>query len=220
MKLIAPNERMSGWLEQVWLQRYLERKLEEDETEWFEMYILDKSELIAIIEADNDVRDGMVSANRTLAAPAFVPSKRRRVGMMPRISPALAWAASVIACIGLGWLLALRFSSVPSDPTLDVVASPTRIVYDTLRGVDSRPQIYQGSPESEYVLVEVGLPSEAKDIRAQVGASIHRPLVLSTDGFVGLLLKRSTIDAATKITISYELMGERYTRTVEAWPTI
>jgi hypothetical protein len=54
-----PGSRMTSWLEAAWLQRYLERRLDAEETAWFEAYAMDKPELIDRIEADSDLRDGL-----------------------------------------------------------------------------------------------------------------------------------------------------------------
>lgn len=220
MKPIAPHDRLSSWLEQAWLERYLARKLDDQETEWFEMYVLDKPELIAAIEADNDLRDGMFVAHAVPEPEVVRKAHRSRHGKSRRILLPLAWAASAIACIGLGWFMASRLSADLPDTALEIVASPTRIVFDTLRGVEGRPQVYPGLPGSEYVLVEIGLPSDAQDIRVQLGESAHLPLMLSTDGFVGLLLRRSTLSDTSKLTIRYQVAGEEFTGFIEDWPDI
>ncbi|MEO7917512.1 MAG: hypothetical protein ABIR16_07690, partial [Dokdonella sp.] len=50
---------MPTWLEDAWLHRYLDGDLTEPELIWFETYALDKPRLIAEIENDTALRDGM-----------------------------------------------------------------------------------------------------------------------------------------------------------------
>lgn len=59
---------MAAWLESAWLARYLDRQLSGDETAWFEAYLLDKPELLAMVEADSELRDALaieLGAGRT-----------------------------------------------------------------------------------------------------------------------------------------------------------
>ncbi len=51
--------RMAEWLEQVWVERYLARVLNLREIAWFEAYMIDKLELLDMIEADIVMRDGI-----------------------------------------------------------------------------------------------------------------------------------------------------------------
>ncbi len=55
---------MSAWLEQAWLARYLDRQLDGDEAAWFEAYVLDKPELLTMIDADNRLRDALAAEPR------------------------------------------------------------------------------------------------------------------------------------------------------------
>jgi hypothetical protein len=83
-----PGSRMTSWLEAAWLQRYLERRLDAEETAWFEAYAMDKPELIDRIEADSDLRDGLaLSSSRAAAAAGH------------NISPARATAAAEKASV-------------------------------------------------------------------------------------------------------------------------
>jgi hypothetical protein len=68
MMLPDPGARMTPWLEAAWLQRYLERRLDAEETAWFEAYLMDKPELVDRLEADSDLRDGLAEASRGAAA--------------------------------------------------------------------------------------------------------------------------------------------------------
>lgn len=58
--------RMSAWLDQVWLIRYLDRQLAGEEAQWFEVYAMDRPTLLATIEADTRLRDALAAAASTL----------------------------------------------------------------------------------------------------------------------------------------------------------
>ncbi|HSC12124.1 MAG TPA: hypothetical protein VLC97_14210, partial [Rhodanobacteraceae bacterium] len=53
--------RMTAWLEQAWMVRYLDRQLASEEANWFEAYALDKPDLLAMIEADTRLRDALAA---------------------------------------------------------------------------------------------------------------------------------------------------------------
>ena len=66
---LDPQSRSSAWLERVWLARYLDRTLDEDEIARFEAYVLDKPELLGEIDADTALRDSLAAASpQALAA--------------------------------------------------------------------------------------------------------------------------------------------------------
>lgn len=213
MKPIAPNERMASWLEQAWLNRYLDRKLEDDEAEWFEMYVLDRPELIAAIEADNDLRDGMTAVGSAKADSKVTPIGRASARPTRRAVPLLAWAASAVAGVGLGWILAQQFTA-GTTAAPEIVASPTRIVFDTLRGVEDAPQVYPGLPDSEWVLVEVGLPADAEDVVLLRDGFAEIPLTVSREGFASALLSR-TIARNARFYIKFRSANKSHLRSFE-----
>jgi hypothetical protein len=53
---------MTAWLEQVWLDSYLDRQLAGEEAQWFEAYAVERPELLVTIEADTRLRDALVAA--------------------------------------------------------------------------------------------------------------------------------------------------------------
>ena len=220
MKPTAPNERMASWLEQAWLHRYLDRKLDPDESEWFEVYALDKPELIAAIEADNDLRDGMAIAGAAGSEASPSPLGRTIPRPRRRMTPMLAWAASAVVGVGLGWVLAMQLAPPSSNDLPDIIASPTRIVFDTMRGVEDAPQIYPGSPDSQWVLVEVGLPADAESI-AQLLFDEEPGIALSvsSEGFVSFLVPRSSNVAPLTLTIRYSSDGEEESRPLTISPS-
>lgn len=214
MKPIAPNERMASWLERAWLNRYLDRKLDDDEVEWFEMYALDKPELIATIDADSDLRDGFALAADTTST-AATPIRRVGKAAHPhrRMGPTLAWAASAIACVGLGWIMALQFLPALPGAEPGIVASPTRIVFDTLRGVEDAPQVFPGAPDSEWAFVEVGVPTDVEQVVLRVSNSATaQTLRVSSDGFAGFLVPMTNSGDATVYTIEYSSAGSNHVR--------
>src|SRR5512144_1617402 len=64
MSSMNPTARMTPWLEQAWMERYLERQLADDELEWFEAYLLDKPHLLDRWSTDLALRDGVDLLNR------------------------------------------------------------------------------------------------------------------------------------------------------------
>ena len=54
--------RMTTWLEQVWLDSYLDRQLAGEEAQWFEAYAVERPELLVTIETDTRLRDALAAA--------------------------------------------------------------------------------------------------------------------------------------------------------------
>lgn len=77
MNPISTPTRMAAWLESAWLARYLERQLDGDELAWFEAYLLDKPELLAMIEADNGLHDALMAQPATWRSS---PDLARQIG--------------------------------------------------------------------------------------------------------------------------------------------
>lgn len=187
------NNPMPAWLERAWLARYLDRMLTAEESEWFELYALGKPHLIAAIEVDNDLRDGLALAGaRVSAATGASPADAApgdAGGGWSRWQP-MAWAASVVLAMTLGWAFSGVGPGGPAAPLAQVVASPTRVVFDTLRGVASPPLVHPGAPDSRLVLIEVGLPPDATEVTLQWAGADPIPLIVSPDGFASFLLPR------------------------------
>jgi hypothetical protein len=60
--MVTPTDNdgpMPEWLEDAWLGRYLDRLLTEEETHWFEQYVLDKHRLLSLIDADTRLRKAL-----------------------------------------------------------------------------------------------------------------------------------------------------------------
>ena len=196
------NERMSAWLERAWLQNYLERGLDDEESAWFEAYVLDKPELLQVIETDTDLRDGLAvaAAEQSSFATAGVDS-RPRSSSMPRW---LALAAMLVVGIGTG-LITSRLVAPAGEP--GVIASPARIVYDTMRGATLDPQFDRRSLASQQWLIEVALPGSAGEIELLVGDAPPRALSLESDAFVSFVISRAEAIERREARIRYTVDG-------------
>jgi len=234
--------RMTAWLEQAWMVRYLDRQLAGEEANWFEAYALDKPELLAMIEADTRLRDA-------LAADASIRHMERSIdrggrqggatGDMPsgvseptplayardksearektqaearstqhRRAPVwLAMAATLVLGLGLGFV-GTR-SLAPDSAAPELIASPTRIVYDTMRGEPTPPRVEHADSKSAYVLIEVAVPDGARDINLIVDQFPPIELNRSAEGFVSALSRRSWIKDARTMVVQYELRETR-----------
>ena len=210
----ATNNPMSPWLERVWLERYLERGLSPEETQSFEAYMLDKPELLAAVESDTDLRDGLVLPGIAIDAAPAAPDAATPIAAATaakRRGPG-AWMP-MAATLVLGFALGLLLQGLPGvqEQAGDVIASPTRVVFDTMRGAELEPRIEPGSPGTDAMLIEVGMPPAATDITVRIGDGPELPLVLSPDGFVSFVTADSSARAAS---ISYHLEGKPVRREI------
>jgi hypothetical protein len=249
--------RMNAWLELAWLTRYLDRQLASDEATWFEAYVLDKPELLAMIDADTRFRDaladdptmrhrersiveesrqGRATAHGEAAAdehdgPRFSeqptaiaqptgtisidshPSSRtRRIAQPPRW---FAIAATLLAGVGVGGIGVQSLSPRSSAP--EIVANPTRIIYDTMRGEVTPPRVEYGDSRSPYVLVEVAVPPGAEHIVLNMDG-LQEPVIVSSEGFVTFLAARKNLAAGTAASISYARRGSSDVTTLQLQP--
>jgi hypothetical protein len=226
---------MTTWLEHVWLVRYLDRELSDEETRWFEAYVLDKPELLAVIEGDTSLRDALsaVAPKRHIEASvehdgnqsstksgedsmemSSRPRKHSESGGRPWVQAQwLAMAASLMLGLGVGWLGTRMVG--PGHEIPDFIASPTRILYDTMRGEVKAPLVERADSGSQYVLVQVAVPDGATDILLIVDD--HPPVALTaeTDGFVSALLRRGMITHGHHAMIQYTLDGQARRRTLD-----
>jgi hypothetical protein len=249
--------RMSAWLEQAWLSRYLDRQLESDEAIWFEAYVLDKPELLAMIDADTRFRDALAADPTMRQMERSAVGERRQVGetshgeaggdegdgtrfdeqptaiMQPtgtisidshpasrtrRIAQPPRWfalAASLLAGIGVGGIGIQSLSPRSSAP--EIMANPTRIIYDTMRGEVTPPRIEHGDSRSPYVLVEVAVPPGAEHIVLNMDGR-QEPVTVSSEGFVTFLAARKNLAAGTAASISYARRGSSDVTTLQLQP--
>lgn len=210
------NKPLPAWLETAWLDQYLSCSLSDEETEWFEAYMLDKPHLINEIEADTSLRDGLalsreetdISNVTNQEATLLKPS----VGFDHRRWLPLAWAASIFVAWNVGWV----FSEQPTEMQVELVSSPTRWVFDSMRGINSQPLIHPGDPESRYLLIEVGMPPDAEQIQLHIANKPSLPLVLSPDSFVSFLLPRERLDDSAQPRIKYVSAGSVHERVLSS----
>jgi hypothetical protein len=213
---------MSGWLEQAWLARYLDRQLTGEETAWFEAYVLDKPELLDVIDADTRLRDALAadrlalgsgdvsvtsSSQTSSTVSSSFPRKRESSAFSVhkvRRPTWLALAASVLLGLGVG---SIGMRSFTTDRSADVVASPTRIIYDTMRGEATAPRVEHADGHSPYVLVEVAVPPGAENITLKVVGMADQALTPSPDGFVSFLVNRNQLDQPGMRSIEYRAGG-------------
>lgn len=223
---------MSAWLEDAWLDRYLERRLSPDECAWFETYALERPRLVARIEADNDLRDALhaaAAAVRADGSPQTPPgaelredgqARARRGAAVPVAGPlatpriGLAWAASLVLAGVLGAIGGTRFG--PGRADLDPIASPPRLVFDTLRGTAVAGVLHAGDTRSPYVLVEVSLPVAAEQAMFVDASGRSWPVQPGVDGFVSVLLPRAALDQTAAPRLRYRIQGREVERWLEA----
>ena len=225
--------RMKVWLEQAWLGRYLDRRLSADETTWFESYVLDKPELLAMLETDTGLRDAMAaepslsgvresaagySASGTAAngQPAgteddstpILLEQERQARSHRRPAPAiwLALAASLLVGVGVGGIAGR--STAPQASMPDVIANPTRVVFETMRGAPSTPRVEHGSGSSAYVLIEAAVPPGAEHIVLKMSGEQDQTLTPSAEGFVNFFVKRDVLAKSADTRIEYQLLGK------------
>ncbi|HSE11072.1 MAG TPA: hypothetical protein VLB69_00430 [Rudaea sp.] len=234
---------MTAWLEQVWTVRYLDRQLTSEEATWFEAYALDKPDLLAMIEADTRLRDALAADASMRHKERSVDGERRQGGatgdMLPgggeptpiapaqddpaahasRYRPVPAWlamAATLVLGLGLGWVGAR--SSAPRNAVPRLVASPTRIIYDTMRGEPTPPRVEHADSNSPYLLVELAVPPGAENITLKMGDAPEQKLTPSPDGFVSFLVGRDEAVRGSKASVRYSRSGNATTQTLDLSP--
>lgn len=207
MNLTSTQRPLSTWLEQAWLQRYLDRELEFDEQAWFEAYLLDKPHLLDAIEADSALRAVVCVAEPAIdQIAARAPSLGRAAESVPRIErrassaaprqlprTLLAVAASFIGGLGLAALL--MNGPGPALGHEPEAEAPARLVFDLLRGghIELREDI--GDPRARLMVVDVALPLGSRIAAAHANLGERRVALpaarISGEGFATYTLPRS-----------------------------
>jgi hypothetical protein len=227
MSTMNPTGRMTAWLEQAWMERYLDRQLSGDELEWFEAYLLDKPHLLDRWSTDLALRDGVDLLSRrggadeasptpaeSPAAPspfASSPAPHDRV-MTPRRrqSHLAALAASILVAFGSGYLLSGNIRSGREDA---LIADPTRYVIDVSRGDGGPGQaVENAASKSEFVLLDALVPPDADYVAVRGAGMPERRLTVSKDGVVTLLLRRSEIGRVGPLTLVIKTGGREFER--------
>jgi anti-sigma factor RsiW len=203
--------RMAQWLEEVWLNRYLDRELDDDEQASFEAYMLDKPHLLEQVDADTRLRDGVARSEDARAPRHAVPPQHSAATLRGKQrGPLLAVAASLAIGVGVGALL----PSLGGNGEM-IVASPPRIVFDTLRGDGATTIEEAGHPDATLLIVDIAAPIDDRILAASVVLDGNRvPLptpAVSAEGFATFVVPRdwrgrATIELRTDAhTLSYAL---------------
>ena len=193
------NARMAAWLESAWLARYLDRQLDGEELAWFEAYLLDKSELVDALEADEQLRRALALQGGHAMQPQAAGDRK----LVPR-GNAMRWlgaAACLLGAFGLG-----RYMMLDGTHPATLIANPTRIVVETLRGGEDAPVVDFADGDSPYVFVEVSVPPDAERIRV-THAGHDVALRVSREGFAGFLLARAALNDHREVVLEYSQGG-------------
>jgi len=202
MSLLNKAGRMAPWLEQAWLVRYFERDLAEEESTWFESYLLDKADLLDLLEADVNLRDGCslptvqcglvpASADANLSGEALAGSRRRRFAARPSLFRGFAMAASITLAFGVGFLLRRGPQTAHTDDAVTV--NPMRVVVDVSRGGTQENAIDNAASTSDFVLVDAIVPVDATRVLLRAANVPDREVAVSKDGVATLLVRRSEL---------------------------
>ena len=97
------------------------------------------------------------------------------------------------------------------------MASPTRIIYDTMRGGPSPPRVEHADSDSPYVLIEIAVPPDAEQVRLSVHGE-QSSLTPSAEGFVSFLIDRRELAAADRPQVSYHQKSAAGARTLTLEP--
>jgi hypothetical protein len=134
---------------------------------------------------------------------------RQQPRMRPSALSTVAAAASLLLAVSMGWLGHARV--FPPAATSAIDASPTRIVFGSLRGAGAVGRVENPASESRTILVEVSVPYGAENVVLQAPDSAPRPLAVSSDGFASFLIDREQAASRGNAAIVYQLQGERVT---------
>lgn len=209
MNAVANPEpvRLAPWLERVWLERYLERRLDADETRWFELYLHGHPELLAEVEADLELRDALAASDPAEFADGSTAAWRNR------FRPAAGWAraagfvfAALLGAGGFAWYTREQAA---------VLADPTRLVFDVARGMVERPLVFHPQSNNPYWLIEVGVPVDAEAIVLSDAHGRSQALKVNSEGFVSALIERRHARAGSPWTLRYQSGGAPYARTLD-----
>jgi len=167
-------------------------------------------------EAHDPSRDDQPTAvtqpTGTISIDLHPASRTRRITQPPRW---FALAATLLAGVGVGGIGIQSLS--PSSSAPEIVANPTRIIYDTMRGEVTPPRIEHGDSRSQYVLVEVAVPPGAEHIVLNMDG-LQQPVTVSSEGFVTFLAARKNLAAGTAASITYARRGSSDVTTLQLQP--
>jgi hypothetical protein len=192
--MIDPHHPLPDWLEDAWMQRYLNRELTGPEEAAFEAYCLDRAHLLARIEADTALRD-VLAANSDL-----VPAGNRLADARPARHPRFAaLAASLLIGVlggGMAWQLI--------TPAASVEGELTRVFFDTERGETGTARVDHAQSNSQFVLIDVVVPSGATNVQARIGSADWTPVSVANDGVSSILVSRAVLRGQREVTLAYQ----------------
>ena len=214
--------RMAQWLESAWLARYLERQLNEEESVWFEGYVLDKPELLAAIDADSRLRDALDAEQRAGTGWQGAPPPTTRIEPAARPAAPLRWgaiAASLIIGFGSAALI-LR----PHNPASDsgVIGSSGHVFIDLQRGIDISPKSAPNGENknsadgniggSDYIVLDVAVPQGSTNVRLLIDHREVSSIGSAKDGDATFVLQRALIASRPAVQVSFESEGRTESR--------
>lgn len=165
---------MAPWLEQAWMERYLNRELTEDESDWFEAYLLDRPSLLPHLMSD-----------RLLAE-----AGRKSFKGNWRKTALAATAAIAMICISAFLMTGSYRSSIEI---------PEEILVDFTRG-DSRSALSPSTQGRKWVLITLLVPNDTVAVEVLAGDE-ERRLIIDQDGYVSFLLPRSRFEDGFEVII-------------------
>jgi hypothetical protein len=196
---------MSPWFEQIWLERYLDGDLEEEEVAWFEAYMLDKPNLLRAVDADTALREALVAADLSVTVgstpddSASAPATAHL--FLTRLAPALA--ASIVFALA-GWF---GHDHLSGSTDQEVISAPTRVVFDTMRGSSPEPRMERSESRSQWVIVDIAVPPGALNATLMIASEKNIVLISGPDGFATALIRRDTWRSTNRAVLRY-LDGE------------
>lgn len=181
--------------EQRWLQRFLLGELDSAQADAFEAYALDKSHLLDQMEADQLLRrnPGALAAHGEVRAAEPQRFTRERRG------PTWPWLG-MAACLAAGWIGARMLG--PAVPLPLQVASPERLVFETVRGENGQRSLDAPGTgaQSPIVIVDVVLSPSATLESAHLSGPRGETLLAAArpdrDGVLTLVLDRAALPGA------------------------
>ena len=196
---------MSPWFEQIWLERYLDGDLEEEEVAWFEAYMLDKPNLLRAVDADTALREALAAADLSVTVgstpddSASAPATAHR--FLTRLAPALA--ASIVFALA-GWF---GHDHLSGSTDQDVISAPTRVVFDTMRGADVSGRIESPTASVGWVIMDIAVPSDANNPQLVFETGERIDLKAGPDGFATVLLSPDSAGIHDRARLSYMQEG-------------
>lgn len=115
-------------------------------------------------------------------------------------------AASLLlgSCIGF-FGFHLTSHHVPSSA---LVGSPTRVVFDVMRGGPEVVTVEHSDSSSPFVLVEIAVPPDAEQFVLNADSGQKLSLSPTPDGFVSVLVPREVFDSTISMTLEFRIGSE------------